>query len=135
MQCISELPDDERQRYTLGIERAEQRDPEVIITLILKDGSSCFHMAMTWTDPDIEYAKAVCAQAVLDRTDDDDACLYFAVYDSLKDTVYFCLCDPSKKTLEDVSRYSIRSHQREILNCLKEYVPSNAEVLFKQTHR
>jgi len=104
----------------------------VVITLILKGRSSCFHMAATWTNPDIEHAKAVCSQAILQRTDDRGANLYLAVHDSYTDRVHFCLCDPSQQTFEDVSQYSTRKEPKSIVNWLKIYVQSNAEVLHKK---
>jgi hypothetical protein len=132
MRCISELSEDDKQRYTVCVEGSEQQIPEVVIMLIQKGRSSCFHMAATWTNPDIEHAKAVCSQAILERTDDGDASLYFAVHDSYTDRVHFCLCDPSQQTFEDVSQYSIRNEPKSIVTWLKTYVQSNAEVLHKK---
>lgn len=132
MRCISELSDDNRQRYTICVEGSEQKDPDVVIMLIQKGHSSCFHMAATWTNPDIEHAKAVCAQAILDRTNDRDANLYFAVHDSYTERLHFCLCDPLEQTFEDVSQHSIRNELKSIVSWLKTYVQSNAEVLYRK---
>ena len=132
MRCVFELSDNDKQRYTVCVESSEQKDPEVAITLIQKGCTSCFHMAATWANPDIEHAKAVCSQAILERTDERDANLFFAVHDSYTDTVHFCLCDPSQQTFEDVSQYSIRNEAKSIVKCLKIYVQSNAEVLQKK---
>lgn len=86
-------------------------------------------MAATWTNTDLENAKAVCSQAILYRTKEDDVSLYFAVYDSRTHMVYFCLCDPSQQTFEDVSHYTMQSEVAQIAKWLKTYIQSNSEVL------
>lgn len=129
MRCVAKLSDDDKQCYTVCIEDSEQHDPEVVVILIQKERNICFHLAATWTNTDIENAKAVCSQAILYRTKEDDASLFFAVCDSRTQTVYFCLCDPSQQTFEDVSHYSMPSKAEEIVKLLETYIQSNLEVL------
>jgi hypothetical protein len=86
-------------------------------------------MAATGTNADIESAKTVCSQAILYRTKENDASLYFAVCDNRTQTVYFCPCDPSQQTFEDVSHYSMHRQAEQIVKWLKTYIQLNSEVL------
>jgi hypothetical protein len=129
VQCISELLDIDKQRYSVCVEQAEQDEPEIVITLVQNEHNICFHMAVTQTNTEIEYAKAVCSQAVLCRTKEDDPSLYFAVYDSRTRMVYFCLCDPFEQTFEDVSHHSMQSEANLIAKRVQIYIDSNATVL------
>lgn len=97
--------------------------------VIGNENNSCFHMAVTDTNTDIENAKAVCSQAVLYRSTGDDPDLYHAVYDSLMQMVSFCRCSPSREDLEDVSCYSIQREAGKVAQWLKTYIVSNAKVL------
>jgi hypothetical protein len=86
-------------------------------------------MAVTRTNTEVEDAKAVCSQAVLYRTKEDDPSLYSAVYDSRIRMVCFCLCDPFEQTFEYVSHYSMQSEAGLIAERLKTHIESNATVL------
>jgi malonyl CoA-acyl carrier protein transacylase len=97
--------------------------------VIINESNSCFHMAITGTNTDIENAKAVCSQAVLYRSTEDDPDLYYSVYDSRTQKVFFCLCDPAKQEFEDVSCYSMQGEADKVTEWLKTYIVSNAEVL------
>jgi hypothetical protein len=129
LQCVSELSDEDKQHFTVCIEESEQDEPEVVVMLVQNERSVCFHMAVTRTNTEIEDAKAVCSQAVLYRTKEDDPSLYFAVYDSRTQMVYFCLCDPFEQTFEDVSHYSVQIEADLIAERLKTHIESNATVL------
>jgi hypothetical protein len=84
---------------------------------------------------DIENAKAVCAQAILHRSTDKDPILYYAVYHSRTQRVFVCLCDPSKQTFEEVEDYSMDRGANQVANRLKEYIGSNAVVLWPDVLR
>jgi hypothetical protein len=86
-------------------------------------------MAITGTNTNTENAKEVCAHAVLYRSAEDDPDLYYSVYDSRTQKVFFCLCDPAKKRFEDVSCYSMQGEADKVSERLKTYMVSNAEVL------
>lgn len=91
--------------------------------------NSCFHMAITCTNTDIKNAKTVCSQAILYRSTEDEHNLYYAVYDSHAQMVFFCLCNPSQQEFEDVSHYSMQGEAGKIAMRLETYTVSNAEVL------
>jgi hypothetical protein len=129
VQCVSELSDEDKQHFTVRIEESEQDEPEVVIMLVQNERRACFHMAVTRTNTEIEDAKAVCSQAVLYRTKEDDPSLYFAVYDSRTQMAHFCLCDPFEQTFEDISHYSMQSEAELIAERLKTHIKSNATVL------
>jgi malonyl CoA-acyl carrier protein transacylase len=97
--------------------------------VIINESNSCFHMAITGTNTDIENAKAVCSQAVLYRSTEDDPDLYCSVYDNRTQKVFFCLCDPAKQEFEDASCYSMQGEADKVIEWLKTYIVSNAEVL------
>ncbi|KAH8710283.1 hypothetical protein GQ44DRAFT_434805 [Phaeosphaeriaceae sp. PMI808] len=115
--------------YTTCIEESDQNDPEVLVIVVKNDHKICFHIAVTCSNTDIENAKAVCSQAVLYRTMENDPEVYFSVYDSRNQVVFFCLCDPSKQEFEDVSYYSVQVEAGKIAEWLKTYIVSNMEVL------
>lgn len=102
---------------------------EFLVKVIQNARHSCFHIATTWTNTDLENAKAVCSQAVLHRSGEGDASLYFAVCDSRTQIVHFCLCDPSLQTIEDVSSYSMQSEAGRVVEWLKIYIDSNTKIL------
>jgi hypothetical protein len=134
VQCVSELLGKDGQPYSVRVEESErdeleQDEPEVVIMLVQNERNTCFHIAVARTNTNIDDAKAVCSQAVLYRTKEDDPSLYFAVYDSCTQTVYFCLCDPFKQTFEDISQYSMQNEAGVIAERLKAYTDSNARVL------
>lgn len=128
-QCVLELSHETGRHYNMYMETPEQDDPEVTVIVVENESKSCFHVAITCTNTDIENAKAICSQAVLHRSTGDDPDLYHAVYDSLTQLVFFCLCSPSKEDHEDVSYYSMHSEASKIARWLKTYIVSNAEVL------
>jgi hypothetical protein len=97
--------------------------------VIVDERKSCFHMAITGTNTDIKNAKEVCSQAVLERSTEDDPDLYYSVYDSRTQKVFFCLCDPAKQEFKDVSCYSMQEEADKVSERLKTYIVSNAEVL------
>jgi malonyl CoA-acyl carrier protein transacylase len=97
--------------------------------VVVGQRKSCFHMAITGTNADIENAKEVCAQAVLYRSAEDNPDLYYSVYDSRTQKVFFCLCDPAKQEMEDVSCYSMQGEADKVSEWLKTCIVSNAEVL------
>jgi hypothetical protein len=70
--------------------------------------NSCFHIAIMGTNTEIENAKAVCSRAILYWSTEDDPDLYYSVYDSRTQIVFFCLCSPCKRGFEDVSCYSMQ---------------------------
>jgi hypothetical protein len=127
--CVLELSRETKERYTTHTEEPEQDDLEVIVMVVGNESKSCFHMAITGTNADIENAKAVCSQAILYRSKEDDPDLYYCVYASLTQTVFFCLCSPSKQEFEDVSCYAMQREIDKVAECLKTYIVSNAEVL------
>ena len=91
---------------------------------------SCFHIATTWANTDLENAEAVCSQAILYRSSEGDASLYFAVCDSRTQIVYFRLCDTSVETIEDVSSYFMQSKAGRIVEWLEIHIDSNAMILY-----
>lgn len=102
--------------------------------VVVNERNSCFHTAIAGTtgskhNTDIENAKAVCAQAVLYRSAEDDTNLYYSVYDSGTQEVFFCLCDPAKQEFEDVSCHSMQEEADKVSEWLKTYIVLNAEVL------
>lgn len=127
--CVSEIAYKDQQCYAVCIEDDGQDDPELVIAVICKGRTSFFHIAAAWTNTNLENATAVCSEAILYRSKEEDANLFFAECDSRTDTVYFCLCDPSRLTFEDVSHYSVHSEAEQIAERLKTYVCLNAEVL------
>jgi malonyl CoA-acyl carrier protein transacylase len=128
-QCVLELSRGTEQSYTTHTEETEHDEPEVVVMVIENESNSCFHMAITGTTTDVENAKAVCCQAILYRSSEDDPDLYYCVYDRVTRMVFFCLCSPSKQELEDMSCYSIQREADKVAECLKTYIVSNAEVL------
>jgi hypothetical protein len=127
-QCISEISDESKKKYTCGVERGVLDSPEVFLVLVKTGRKSCFHLAVTGTNADIENAKMVCAQAVLCRTEEHDPAVYFAVYDTRAYVVYFCRFIPSQQELEDVSSYSMRKEANQVGQWLKTYIVVNASV-------
>ena len=103
--------------------------PEVVIMLIKNERKSCFHIAVPWSNIDIEHAIEVCAQQVLYRTKRNDPDVYFAVYDFRTQTLYFCLFNPSSQRIEDVFQRSMVTKQEQVARRLKDYIASNAKVL------
>jgi hypothetical protein len=97
--------------------------------VVENESDTCFHMAITGINADIDNAKAVCSQAVLYRSSEDDPDLYSSVYDSLTQMVFFCLCSPSKQEVEDMACYSMHREASKVAKWLKTYIVSNAEVL------
>ncbi|KAF3017898.1 hypothetical protein E8E12_000172, partial [Didymella heteroderae] len=65
----------------MSLDDSEGGNPDVLIILIEHGRNNCFHIVVPWSNDDIENAKAVCSQAILYRTKQDDADLYFAVFD------------------------------------------------------
>jgi malonyl CoA-acyl carrier protein transacylase len=127
--CALELSQGTGQCYTTYTEESEQDDPEVIIMVVENESNSCFHIAITGTNTDIENAKAVCSQAILDRSSEDDSDLFYSVYDSLTRTVFYCLCSPSMQEFEDVSCNSMQGEADQVAEWLKAYIVVNAESL------
>lgn len=108
---------------------ADGDNPDVLILLIENGHHTCFHIAVPWGNNDIENAKAVCSQAVLYRTTQDDADVYFAVFDVRLQVVYFCLCSPSQQEFEDVARHSMQREAGRAIEKLNTYIVSNTNVL------
>ena len=107
----------------------DEDNPDVLIMLIKHGHRTCFHIAVTCGNNDIEDAKAVCCQAVLYRTTQGDADVYFAVLDIGLQAVRFCLCSPSQQEFEDVSRHAVEQEAERIVERMKTYIVSNADVL------
>jgi hypothetical protein len=80
----------------------ERGNPDVLFVLIKHGCNICFHIVVPWGNDKIENAKAICSQAVLYRTTQDDADLYFAVFDIRVQMVHFCLCSPAQQELRDI---------------------------------
>lgn len=99
--------------------------------VVKNERKSCFHMAITYANTDLENAKAVCSQAILYSSTEDDPKLYYAIHDSHAQMVYFCLCDPSQQVFGDVSHYSMQGEADKVAEWLKTYIISNAEVLHR----
>jgi hypothetical protein len=68
-------------------------------------------------------------QAILYRSSEDDPDLYYSVYDSLTQMVYYCLCSPSTQEFEDVSCNSMQGEADQVAEWLKAYIAVNAEAL------
>jgi hypothetical protein len=128
-QCVLELSHETEQCYTTYIEEPEQNNSEVIVMVVKNESNSCFYMAITGTNTDIENTKVVCSQAILYRSTEDDPDLYFSVYDRLTQIVSICLCSPSMQEFKDVTYYSMHREANKIAQGLKTYIVSNAEVL------
>jgi hypothetical protein len=129
VRCVLELSSESEGCYNTYLEESEHEDAEIIIIVIGNERNSCFHMAITSSNTNIENAKAVCCQAVLYRSTEDDCNLYYAVHDSHTQRVFFCLCNPLHQEFEDVSCYSMQGETDKIVYWLKTYTTSNAEVL------
>lgn len=106
-------------------------NPDVLIILINHGCQTCFRIAVPRGNNDIENAKAVCCQAVLYRTTQGDADVYFAVLDIRLQAVYVCLCSPSQQEFKDVSQHFIQGQAGRAVERLKTYIVSNAYVLSK----
>lgn len=128
VQCIAEITNESKKSYTCGVEKGVLDSPEVFLVLVKTGRKSCFHLAVTGTNRDIENAKMVCAQAVLCRTEEHDPAVYFAVYDTRAYVVYFCRFIPSQQELEDISSYSMRKEANQVAQWLKTYIVSNTSV-------
>jgi hypothetical protein len=128
-QCVLELSREAEQRYAFYTEEQEQDELEVMVMVVKNESNSCFHVGITGGNTDLENAKAVCAQAILYRSSEDNPDLYYSVYDSLTQMVSFCLCSPSKLEFQDVACYSMRREADKVAQRLKTYIVSNAEVL------
>jgi hypothetical protein len=137
----------------LWIEESEQEDPEVVVMFIKKGPKSCFHIAITCTNTDITCtntdiactntditctntdivnADAVCSQAILCGSTEDGPSVYYAVYDSRTQMVFFSLCHPSQQESENVSHHSMQREETEVAELLKRYIVSNALVLYRR---
>jgi hypothetical protein len=97
--------------------------------VVENESNSYFHMAITGINANIKNAKAVCSQAILYRSSEDDPDLYYSVYDSLTQMVYYCLCSPSTQEFEDVSCNSMQGEADQVAEWLKAYIVVNAEAL------
>jgi hypothetical protein len=97
--------------------------------VVENESHSCFHIAITGTNTDIENAKAVCSQAILDRSSEDDPDLYCSVYDTLTQTVFHCLCSPSTQEFEDVSCNSMQGEADQVAEWLKAFIVMNGDSL------
>jgi hypothetical protein len=104
-------------------------DSDVLIILIRHGHHTCFHIAVTCGNNDIETVKAVCCQAVLYRTTQSNADVYFAVLAIGLQAVHFCLCSPSQQEFEDVSGHGAEQEAERIVERMKTYIVSNADVL------
>jgi hypothetical protein len=111
------------------MEESELAAPEVVVMLIRDGRTICFHIAITYTNTDLESAKAVCSQAVLYSSTENDACLFFAVYDCTTQMGCFCLLDPKEQTYEDVAQFEMPRQATHVGARLQAYVASNAEAL------
>lgn len=127
--CILDLTSGDGQAYTIHWDGADGEDPDDVIVLIKYGHRTCFHIAATCGNNDIEDAKAVCCQAVLYRTTQGDADVYFAVLDIGSQVVHFCLCSPSQQEFEDVSQHAVEQEAERIVERMKTYIVSNADVL------
>jgi hypothetical protein len=134
VQCVSEFLNKDKHLYSVCVQESEQGEsghdePEVDIVLVKDERNNCFHIALARKNTNIENAKAICFQAVLYYTNEEDPSLYFAVYDTCTQMVHFCLCDPFQQTFEDTSCYSIQTAAEVIAKWLRVYTDSNAAVL------
>ena len=86
-------PSKNRQAYTIDLDDAKGDNPDVFIVLIKHGRHHCVHIAVPLGNNDIEDTKAVGAQAVLYRTTQDDAELYFAIFDICLPMAYFCVSE------------------------------------------
>ncbi|KAH7061832.1 hypothetical protein BKA63DRAFT_497678 [Paraphoma chrysanthemicola] len=129
VECVLKLSRGTEECYTTHIKESEQDDPEVIVIVVENESKSCFHLAITGTNTDIENAKAVCSQAILERSSKDDPDLYYAVYDSHTQIVFYCLCSPSTQEFDDVSYHSMQGEADQVAEWLKAFIVVNAEAL------
>lgn len=127
--CVLELTSGDREAYTMHLDESEGNNPDVLVILIKHGHNICFHIVVPWGNDDIENAKALCSQAVLHRTEENDADLYFAVFDIRVQAVYFCLCSPSQLEFEDVSQHIMQREVERMVERLKTYIVSNSDVL------
>jgi hypothetical protein len=118
-----------QQAYSIYMEESELAVPEVVVMSIRDERTICFHIAITYTNADMENAKAVCSQAVLYNSTENDAYLYFAVYDCFTQMGCFCLLDPKEQTYEDVAQFQRSRQEMQVAERLQAYVASNAEAL------
>ncbi|KAF2786383.1 hypothetical protein K505DRAFT_380314 [Melanomma pulvis-pyrius CBS 109.77] len=116
------------QTYTISVE-PEDEVPEVVVVSIKKGTTICFHIAATYTNPDIENAKEVCSQAVLYRSTENDPLLHFAVYDRHTQTCCFCMLDPKELHFDHVAEFQLLGQATRVAATLKDLVASNAQVL------
>lgn len=93
--------------------------------------TTCFHIAITGTNKDLENAKVVCSQALIYWTSDKNPPLHFAVYDRHTQKLYFCLLDPKDLTLEDVEQFEMPSQETQVAAKLQAHVASNVKALQK----
>ena len=107
----------------------DEDNPDVLIVLIKHGHRTCFHIAVTCGNNDIENAKAVCCQGVLYRTTQDDADVYFPVLEIGLQAVHFCLCRPSQQEFEDISRHDMEQEAERVVERMKTYIVSIAHVL------
>jgi len=77
----------------------------------------------------MENAKAVCSQAVLYSSTENDACLFFAVYDRFTQMGCFCLLDPEEQIYEEVAQFQMPCHETHVAERLQACVASNAAAL------
>jgi hypothetical protein len=112
-----------------GGDGGDADNPDVLIILITHGRQTCFYIAVPRGNNDIEDAKAVCCQAVLYRTTQGDADVYFAVLDIDLQAVHFCLCSPLQQEFEDVSRHAIEQEAEGVVERMKAYIVLNADVL------
>jgi hypothetical protein len=108
---------------------ADADNLDMLIVLINHEHNTCFHIALTCGNNDIKDAKAICCQAVLYRTTQDDADVYFAVFDIFLQTAHFCLCNPSQQEFEDISRHAMEQEAERVVERMKTYIVSNANIL------
>jgi hypothetical protein len=76
---------------------------EIIIMLIRDERTICFYIAITYINIDIKNAKAVCSQAVLYNSIENNAYLFFTIYNYFTQIGCFCLLNPKEQTYEDVT--------------------------------
>jgi len=128
-QYVLRLVNNNQPTYSIHFENLEAELPEVIVMSICNGGAFCFHIAIPYTNTDIENAKAVCSQEAIYRSTDNDPLLNFAVYDPYTRIFYFCLLDPKHQTIEDVAQFQLPLQESQAAERLQACVASNAEVL------
>jgi hypothetical protein len=128
---VLEVSSETEQPHTIHLEKPEQNDPGDILMVVDNESTSWFHVAIMGTNTHSENAKEVCAQAILYKNKEDDPDLFYSVYDSLTQTVLFCLCSSSRQDFEDISCYSMHREADKIVKLLKAYIVSNTEVLHR----